>query len=225
MDCMKRVAILISCAAIVSATDLTEVRNVYLLKMAKGMDQYLANQITSGKVFQVVTDPKQADAVITDQIGEGFQARMAELYPEPPAPEKPATPPPAPAAPAAQPAAPATPTPAPPAAPAPAQPPAAQPAAPAPSPKPAPAKEPPIEDTGDLGAMLGDTVNKLPSPAAASTFGRARGVVFLVDTKSKQVIWSGYQLPKDGSSKELDQAALQLVNRIKHDLQQKLKGK
>src|SRR5262245_17416748 len=91
MDCMKRLAILVSCtAALVSAGDLAEVRNVYLLKMPKGFDQYLANQLTNGKVFQVVTDPKLADAIITDQIGENFQAKMDELYPppEPPKEEK-----------------------------------------------------------------------------------------------------------------------------------------
>jgi len=39
----------------------------------------------------VVTDPKKADAVLTDQIGEVFEKRLADLYPaETPAETKPA---------------------------------------------------------------------------------------------------------------------------------------
>src|SRR5690349_21144465 len=112
MDCMKRLALLVSCsAALASAADLAGVRNVYLLPMAKGFDQHLANHITGERLFQVVTDPKLADTIITDHIGESFQAKLDELYPPPdeetPAlPEKPVPPanPPQPAATPAQPA-------------------------------------------------------------------------------------------------------------------------
>src|SRR5678809_764458 len=45
------------------------VKTVYLLPMAGGLDQYLALQLTSGGVLQVVTDPKKADAILTDGIG------------------------------------------------------------------------------------------------------------------------------------------------------------
>ena len=37
--------------------------------MSGGLDQYLANRLTDEHVFAVVTDPKLADAVFTDQIG------------------------------------------------------------------------------------------------------------------------------------------------------------
>ncbi len=93
MDCMKRLAILVPfLAALASAAELSDVHNVYLLKMSKGFDQYLANHLTSSKVFQVVTDPKLADTVITEQIGEGFEAKLDELFP-PPEAEKPEPPP------------------------------------------------------------------------------------------------------------------------------------
>jgi hypothetical protein len=46
-------------------------------------------------------------------------------------------------------------------------------------------------------------------------------VVFLVDAKSKQVIWSSYDVPKDSSSKELDRTAFDIVSRIKRDLKKK----
>jgi hypothetical protein len=57
------------------AADLAGVHKVYVLPMARGLDQYLANRLTTEHVFQVVTDPKTADAVLTDRIGEGFEAQ------------------------------------------------------------------------------------------------------------------------------------------------------
>ena len=93
MGSMKRLALLFSCsAALVCATDLASVHTVYLLKMSRGLDQFLASRLTEDHVFQVVTDPKQADAVFTDQIGEGFETKLEELFP-PPETAKPAPPP------------------------------------------------------------------------------------------------------------------------------------
>src|ERR1035437_3809165 len=141
MGSMKRLALLFSCsAALVCAADLPNVHTVYVLKMSKGLDQFLANRLTSDHVFQIVTDPKLADAVFTDQIGEGFQMKLEEIFPAPES-EKPAPPP-----------------------------------------KP--------EKTDDqANPLLGsDTVNKLSSPEANSSFGRSTGTVFLVDAKSWQVV-------------------------------------
>jgi len=204
---MKRFLFLgLSAAAILSAADLSGVRNVYVLRMSKGLDQYLANHLTNGHVFQVVTDPKLADTILTDQIGEGFQAKLDELSPpeveKPAEPENPATPP-------------KTATPAPPAAP------AATPAAPAPADKQTKSPKPESNLPLEAQALLGDTVNKLASPANNSNFGRAKGIVFLVDAKSRLVIWSSYDPPKDSTSKELDRAASDVVNRIKRDLKKK----
>src|SRR5260370_18538531 len=67
--------------------DLKRVNSVYILPMSSGMDQFLANRLTTMGVFQVVTDPQKADALITDRIGQPFQAKLDELYP-PPAPPK-----------------------------------------------------------------------------------------------------------------------------------------
>jgi hypothetical protein len=211
MVSMKRFLFLgLSAAAFLSAADLSGVRNVYVLRMSKGLDQYLANHLTNGHVFQVVTDPKLADAILTDQIGEGFQAKLDELFPpeveKPAEPEKPATPqkPATPGAPAATPA-----------------PPAATPAAPAPAEKQTKSPKPESTLPPEAQALLGDTVNKLASPATNSNFGRAKGIVFLVDAKSRLVIWSSYDPPKDSTSKELDRAASDVVNRIKRDLKKK----
>jgi hypothetical protein len=66
---------------------LHEVKRVYILAMSASMDQYLANQLVKAGIFEVVTDPKKADAIITDRVGEAFESKLEELYP-PPAPPK-----------------------------------------------------------------------------------------------------------------------------------------
>ncbi len=88
---MKRFALFLSCPLLLCAAELSDVHTVYLLRMAKGLDQYLANRLTTDKVFRIVTDPKLADAIFTDQIGEGFEAKLEILFP-PPEAEKPAPP-------------------------------------------------------------------------------------------------------------------------------------
>jgi hypothetical protein len=87
---MKRSLTLFSFAIALYAAhpDLSQVRTVYLLPMANGFDQYLANRLTGMGVFQVVTDPQKADAIFTDRLGEPFEQRLSELYP-PPAAEPP----------------------------------------------------------------------------------------------------------------------------------------
>jgi len=93
MGSMKRLALLFSCsAALMCAADLAGVHTVYVLKMGKGLDQYLASRLAAEHVFQIVTDPKLADTVLTDQVGEALQLQLEEISPtpEPPkaAPEK-----------------------------------------------------------------------------------------------------------------------------------------
>ena len=84
MGSMKRLALLFSCTATLAcAADLGSVHTVYLLKMARGLDQFLANRLTTEHVFQIVTDPKLADAIFTDQIGESFQTKLDEIFPTP----------------------------------------------------------------------------------------------------------------------------------------------
>jgi hypothetical protein len=66
---------------------LHQVKRVYILAMGSGMDQFLANQLTKEGVFEVVTDPKKADAIVTDNVGEAFQKKLDDLYPPPPKPK------------------------------------------------------------------------------------------------------------------------------------------
>jgi hypothetical protein len=178
MVTMKRLLlILLLSGAALSAAELGGVHSVYLLPMGNSLDQYLAIRLTSEHVFQVVTDPKLADAVFTDRIGSAFESKLADLL--------------AASAPAAKPA--------------PGQPASSQAAS---SQASSPSGSTPITET----------VNKLSNPAANSSFGRGKGTIFLVDTKSKQVVWSFYEPPKGGTGQQLDKGALEIVSHLKRDL-------
>ena len=168
---MKLFCGLVLGAAIVTLADvnpqLKQVNTVYILAMSGGMDQFLANQITASGVFQVVTDPKKADAIITDRLGEIFETKLAELYP-----------PPAPAA-----------------------------------PPPDEAKKP--GDDKKNGPDLGGGASRV------STGARGKGNLFIVDRKSRSVLWSIFEPPKDSTPGELSKTAGRVVKRLKIDLSDK----
>jgi hypothetical protein len=197
MKTMKRCLCLLPLAgALACAADLAGVHSVYLLPMARGMDQYLANRLTNEHVFHVVTDPKLADAIFTDHLSEGFQAQLEDFSPTPKPPE--------PAKPASADSTAKTgdePTP---------------PAKPAGSDSKAKSGDEPTSPD-----LLGKTENTLSNPATSSGFSRARGTVFLVDAKSRQVIWSVYAPPKDFAGKEMNRTASDIVSRLKRDLNPK----
>ncbi len=71
----------------VNRAELVKIQTVYLLPMANGFDQYLANQLTALGVYRVTTDPTRADAFFTDRVGAEFEERVAELLPETKKPE------------------------------------------------------------------------------------------------------------------------------------------
>ena len=56
------------------------------------------------------------------------------------------------------------------------------------------------------------------SAAPVSTFRRGRGVVFLVERKSKQVVWSTYARPKDAGPETVDKTAQEIATRLKKEL-------
>ena len=186
MEVMKRLLLLLSCTvALLGGAELSGVHTVYVLSMSKGLDQYLANRLANDHLFEVVTDPKLADAFFTDRVGESLQSKLEEIFP-PPVPEKPV------------------------------------PEKATPDEKPAPAEKPAPKADKDKDSptnpMLADTVNKLAAPGASNSFSRGKGNVFLVDAKSRQVVWSVYQLAKGSSAKELDRTASDIVSRLKRDL-------
>jgi hypothetical protein len=88
--------------------------------------------------------------------------------------------------------------------------------------KPAPPAKSKDEKAGEeANPLLGDTVNKLSNPEANSSFGRAKGTVFLVDAKSRQVVWSVFQPAKGATPKAMNSTANDIVSRIKRDLKGK----
>jgi hypothetical protein len=192
MVTMKRVLLLLTFSGMaLEGADLSSVRTVYLLPMGSALDQYLANRLTNEHVFQVVTDPKLANAVFTDRIGNAFEEKLADLT-APPAKAQTATDSKA----------------------APAQSPSNQAAANQPA-----AAQVAVGQPGPQRTLpFGEPVNKLSNPAANSTFGRGKGTIFLVDPKSKQVIWSVFEPPKGFTSSELDRSASDIVGRLKRDL-------
>jgi hypothetical protein len=168
MDVMKRLLFLVCVAAVVACgADLSGVQSVYLMPMSHGMDQYLANHLTGGHVLQVVTDPKLADGIFTDRVGEAFEARLEQVSPPPE------------------------------------------------SAKPAP---PPSGTDQSGGAAPEMHIGRPPLPGSNSSFGGGKGMVFLVDAKSRQVVWSAFDLPKSFASKDLDRTASDIVSRLKKDL-------
>lgn len=62
---------------------LSSVHKVYLMPMSGGLDQYLAERLTTEGVFTVVVDPKQADAVWSERVDSGFTETMQQMYPAP----------------------------------------------------------------------------------------------------------------------------------------------
>lgn len=166
-----------------ASADLAQVRTVYLLPMSSGLDQYIANHLTAQGFYQVVTDPKLADAVITDQIGAAFEIRMSDLFP----PEK-------------------------------------------------PTEE--KTDAKDEAKMTKEEREEAEAARAVerfkvgnspiqriSTFGRGRGNVFLVEVKSRRVLWSAYEPAKRVFPDDLDKVSLRVVERLRRDVKGEVKTK
>lgn len=169
--------------------DLSRVQAVYLLPMGYGLDQYLANRLTAEGVFQVVADPKRADAVLTDQLGAGFERRLEDLLPQED-PEPPAA--------------------------------AASPAAPGAA---APTKEEAAAATAAADRAkkewederMSERLKRQGLPPVSS-FSRGKGNVFLVDLKTRRVLWSLYERPKRVLPDDLNRTSARIVDRLKKDL-------
>ena len=153
---------------------LMNVKTVYVMPMGKGLDQYLANHLTQNRVFEVVTDPALADAVLSDRIGPAFEQALAELYPPPPPPEPPVE------------------------------------------------KEAEKTDTKPAAAEATSIGAASPSGPMyrlrGSSFSRGRGNVFIVDRKTKRVLWSDFHSPRNSQPQEIDYTADKFVDRLAKDL-------
>ncbi|MBM3744478.1 MAG: hypothetical protein FJW34_01620 [Acidobacteria bacterium] len=168
-------AILAAATLLAAAAELSQVRSVYLLPMGGGLDQHLANRLTNAAVFQVVTDPKKADAVFTEHLGPVLEGRLDEWFPEPP-------------------------------------PPAAEASKKA---------EPTKEEKKKEAAQPVVEVPTAPPVVRSTAFGRGKGTLFLVDAKTRVVLWSIYEKPKDTQPATLDRTARRIVERLQRDLKPK----
>jgi hypothetical protein len=139
---------------------LANVKTVYLLPMGGGLDQYLAIRLTENQLFRVVTDPNLADAVFTDRIGEGFEERLAELYPED---------------------------------------------------HPKPADD---EKKADDNSWVNQKVR-------SASFSRGKGTIFLVDRKSKDVLWSLFAPSKSGRVPDLNNNATRISKKLEEAVRPK----
>ena len=72
-------------------------------------------------------------------------------------------------------------------------------------------------------SLLAETVNKADQAGGMGVSGRGRGTIFLVDVKSRQVLWSAFEKPRNSSPRELDHTAERVVKLLKEDLAAKSK--
>jgi hypothetical protein len=93
----------------------------------------------------------------------------------------------------------------------------------APLPKPEAEEAQPKEKGSEESSnpMLAEAKTKAADPGLASTFGRAKGTLFLVDAKSREVVWSTFEVLKNSNPKQLDRAASDIVSRLKRELKSK----
>ncbi|HEX4135448.1 MAG TPA: hypothetical protein VHY84_12615 [Bryobacteraceae bacterium] len=117
-------------------------KTVYILPMSGGLDQYVAQWLTKDHIMQVVVDPKSAEVVMTDRLGEAFEQKMKEIRPD---------------------------------------------------------------------------SDKKTDENPRNTFRttKPRGTIFLVDAKSRQVLWSDYQKPPNSNSDhDLNRTAEQIAHKL-----------
>jgi len=126
------------------------VRTVYVLPMSGGLDLFVAEWLAKSQIVQVTTDPKHADAVLTDHLGEDFERKLDQLLAK--------------------------------------------------------------KDEHDKPAGSSEQLEHY-NP------GRHRGTVFLVDSKTRQVLWSDYEKPPASrSSDKLNQEAKAIVKKLSESL-------
>lgn len=56
------------------------------------------------------------------------------------------------------------------------------------------------------------------APLMSSSFGRGRGNVFLVERKSRRVVWAAFEKPRFSTPESLDATSQRMVKQLKRDL-------
>lgn len=168
---MKVLCTLILAGVSLMAGSLSDVKTVYLMPMASGLDQHLAVALTSTGTFEVSTDPAAADAVFTDHIGNAFEQSLSDLYKPEIKPEE---------------------------------------------------KAGAKADAKDAKAAAKSAKEEVKSEdgyvrPTSSMSSRGRGDIFLVDRKTRVVLWSMYATPKSSQSSDLNELAGKIAAKIQKD--------
>lgn len=79
-------------------------------------------------------------------------------------------------------------------------------------------KEEKGEGEPDENALMADAVNKAAPVGAMAVSGRGRGTVFLVDIKTREVLWSTFDRTEDRTGREMDRTAARIVATLKKDM-------
>ena len=172
-----------------SNPDLSAVQTVYVLPMTAGMDQFVAHQIARNALYNVTTDPRHADAFLSDFVGTTYESRVDDLIKaandksEKEAEEL-------------------------------AKKIAAKEAAANPKPKESSKDRRKVGETTEA-APSGEF--QMPPATRVASFSRGKGNVFLIDAKSHRVLWTGFDIPKNTRPNELQKSAERLVNRLRKD--------
>jgi len=58
-------------------------------------------------------------------------------------------------------------------------------------------------------------------PHPSSNFGQGKGTIFLVDAKTRTVIWSTYERPKNSTPDEMNRVAGRIADQLKRELAKK----
>ena len=75
------------------------------------------------------------------------------------------------------------------------------------------------EASSIASAFTSEAATRIGKPV--SSFGRGKGTIFLVDVKSREVLWSTFALPKDGRPNTLERIAGKISSDLKKDLGKK----
>lgn len=92
-------------------------------------------------------------------------------------------------------------------------------------PPPKPAEEEKSEDADKEPKKDDKALQSSGAVRGASSWSRGRGNVYLIDRKSRTVLWSSFRKPKNSTAKEMDRTAAQVVGSLKNDLGLKAAGR
>ena len=94
---------------------------------------------------------------------------------------------------------------------------------PPPTPEPDESDEEDEKEGKEAGKKAADdaSFSRLGGATHISSFSRGRGNVFLIDRKTKRVIWSYHKTPKRTTVSQMDRVAQQIVGQLQDDLKTK----